>query len=301
MTTDEAVVSVNIFDFFEEADEQGGGGSFGVVCRARLDTGYYAMISGNSKFFPALDMNKKGEVRNAASTYLESVGGKLSRGNPAFAFQFTQFKDGFLNAKAPNWEGDSFTSVFHSRRLPTGQDDESGRMIFDVTPDYSVFSSGLRDLGEQANEFVGREVYVHYIRVPDPTFDKDDESTHTQYNHWMNAEGEPVPNLIPKIVAFFHTQEEALAYLEEHGQDVSGENEESGGVDSVFEMVNGEVEMPDGFAEGEMWEPSDYPALLKGLVTSFVSGKDLKSVVSDYKDTPFNKQFILSVKNLVEA
>ena len=294
-------VNVNILDFFNDVEEQGdGGGSFGAVCRVLVETGYYAMVSGNSKFFPSLDSTNRAEVRQQAHTYLESVGGKANRGNPAFSFRFTRFKDGFLNTKAPNWENNEFSSVFHSRRLPAGVD-ENGKALFDITPDYRVFVATLQEMGEEANQFIGREVYAHYVNVPDPTFVKDDESTHTDYNHWMDAEGNPVANFIPQIVRFFSTEQEAIAYLKENDVELVGETEASGGVDDLVERVSAQVEMPDGFpSEDGMWEESDYADLLAGAVTALVSGKPLTDVVKDYAETPLNKKFIANLNKLVK-
>lgn len=307
--TDETVVNVNILDFFEEADDQGGS-PFGVVCRAKLTTGYYAQIANGSKFFPVLDMANRTSVQNAARTYLESIGGKPNRGNPSFGFEFVRFKDGYLNVSPPKWDGDSFTNIFSSRRFPTGKTNDKGQAIFDTNPDYQVFSQGIKDIGEDANEYIGREIYVHYVNIPDPTFNQEDESTQKTredtdmpgpVNCWMGADGNKVPNMIPKIVALFKTEEEAVAYLEEHGESAdASENEASGGVDALFEQVSGQVEMPDGFLTDEMWEEADYPDLLKGLVTALVSGKEVKEVVKDYAETPMDKKFIANVAKLVK-
>lgn len=302
-TKDENEVMLNILDFFENAEEEAAGGSsFGTVCRATVVTGYYAMVSGHSKFFPYINAKDRQSVRQQAATYLESVGGKLNKSNPASALQFIRYKDGFLNTSAPKWEADSFATVFHSRRLPNGKvNEDTGAPIFDVTQDYRIFSEGIKNVANEINPLLGKDFWVHYVNVPDPSFDVNDPETHTQYNHWLDAKGEPVANFIPKIVAVFETEEQALAYLEEHGVSTDGaDSNTSGGVDELFERVSSQVEMPEGFEDSDMWEPEEYPGLLSAVIKSLVSGVAVKDIVRDYAETPLDKPFIVKVAKLVK-
>lgn len=290
----------SILDFFEEEENQGSS-SQGVVCKGRVTPGFYAMMSGHSKFFPAVDPSSRPQVKASAAAYLESVGGTPNRSNPTLAMEFVRYRDTFLNVAAPKWEDDKFVQVFHGRRLPQGTN-EDGSVKFDVTPEWRIFTEPLRDETKDVGKFAeGEDAWFHYVSVPNPTFVAEDESTHTQYNHWVAADGKLMPNFIERIEAAFATKEDALEYMEEKGIPTHDEtqSEVADAFTQLYEKVLAEVDMPSGF-DGDEWDEDDYPMLLQPLVKNLMAGTDVKQLVSDHQDTPFDKKFIMKVKKLVE-
>lgn len=256
--------SKELAEFLEEAQTTSSTGDF---CRASVTPVYAAFAGKNTEVFSIVEGRSAAYAKAEAHLAANGVDKR-----PVAAFSLVRYLPFLQREKQPAWKEGSWRDLY---------------MPFDRTV-WEVVSKGwslVNEEGVDVSPLAGRyarDLWVHIVNVPHPSFDKNDPTSWSSYNSYQNAEGETRAQVLRKIVAAFETQAELVAYMREQGVEVQVQ---SGG--AVEELDLAKISVPESWKyPANLWEPS-----LKDIVAALVDGKSPASVFATWNSALSKEDF----------